>query len=157
EAERAGLEAVGDLAEGLGGAGGVVAGQAVREAGEGDPALGLDLVTGIAGAAAQAERAPLRAAVEAEVPVPAGAGGGAPLGLEGGAAVADGKAGAPVLAERGVEAGQEAAGRPGQRRGVAVAVELAPGAEAARPGGRGQGVGRGRRPPGAVLVVGQHR
>src|SRR5690606_23083410 len=77
EAERAGLEAVGDLAEGLGGAGGVVAGQAVREAGEGDPALGLDLVTGIAGAAAQAERAPLRAAVEAEVPVPAGAGGGA--------------------------------------------------------------------------------
>ena len=148
------LGTLAELAEDLCRAGVIAALQPVAEAGEGDAAIGLDVMPAIARAGPQAERTELAAAIEAEMLVVALARGEPALGVEVAAAVAGDHAEAQRVEHRRIGTDDKAAGRAGEPGGVAVAVGLAPGPVALPPDCEAVGVERRHRPFHALGAIG---
>lgn len=87
----------------------------------------------IGGAGAQAERSPLRTAIDTKMIIIAVPRRAAIAHIEGGAAIAAESADADAVESKGVAAGQGTASGSAERRGVAIAIGGPPGAEALSP------------------------
>src|SRR5262249_8055047 len=147
EGDAAEIDAIAELAEDLRGAGIVIGARRAAEEGRSDGAPRLDIVPGVARAGAQGERAPLPAAIEAEMIIVALARGEPAVDVERAAAVAGDDAEAQVVEGGRIGAEQEAAGGARQRRSVAVAGAAAPGTIALAPDRETFGLRQGRHRP----------
>ncbi len=105
----------------------------VGEAEEGNAAARIDIVERVGGTGAHVEGAELARCVEAELHAVDASAALPRIGMQIGADVTGGKAGAPGFAEARIDAGEEAAEAAGQRSRIAVAIALAPAADTLRP------------------------
>src|SRR6266545_3357625 len=126
---------IADLAERLRGVSVVVGARGVEEAGERDGGTRIDVVPGVGGAAAHAQRAELSAAIEREVDIIDRRRGGARVEVDRGTRIAARKSEPPMLGNGGVKTADETADRPVEGRGIAVALGPPPGANCLGPGG----------------------